>query len=198
MNQNTAYMPWKDRIRYSRLFLSAFPWYKLQNLRHFSPVWFYVVMGTAITSDDFVLSYVQNHVATKRMSLIVWFIGIITLLAFTGLSIARMVMFPGLWSRMIRHPIEPLYLACVPMSMIPLNNGMRFVQYSLSSIIAKGCRSYGIYFWNHFNHFGLRWLYFTWAVWLIVTVIGYTVCFHVFQAMYAILVCHPNYYVLTL
>ena len=94
-------------------------------------------MGTAITSDDFVLSYVQNHVATKRASLIVWFIGLITLFAFTGLSIARMVMFPGLWSRMIRHPIEPLYLACVPMSMIPLTNGMRFVSSLLSLMTAK-------------------------------------------------------------
>jgi len=43
--------------------------------------------------------------------------------------------------------------------------------------------SYGIYFWNHFDHFGPPFLYFTWSVWFTVTIVGYAICFHLFQAM---------------
>jgi len=65
----------------------------------------------------------------------------------------------------MRHPVEPLYLACVPMAMVPLENGM----------------SIGLYSWDKF--FGVGFLFFTWAVWWLTTIVAYVICFGVFHAM---------------
>lgn len=87
-------------------------------------------MGTIISAlCTFDISYIQTHKATKVISLTFWFLSVIEFLLFSAMSIARMIMFPEVWGRMMRHPLDALYLSCIPMSMIPIENGMRYAVY---------------------------------------------------------------------
>ncbi|KZT32958.1 hypothetical protein SISSUDRAFT_1028052 [Sistotremastrum suecicum HHB10207 ss-3] len=144
-------MPWRERIR------------------NFTPAWFYVTMGLAISSlQPIGIPWHHELLALRVLFLIFWLATLLVIIAFIGLTVARYVMFPGMWRRVLDHPDEAMYLACFPMTLIPMENGM----------------SEGIYLWYGFaGRNSVKWLWFTFACWVATTVLGYILAFIMFRKM---------------
>lgn len=75
-------------------------------------------------------------------------------LVFLAMSIARYTLFPELWSLMLHHPVQSLFLACFPMGFATL------ISTSLSLFYTN--RGWG----------GLRFLETVWALWWIDAVLS--------------------------
>ncbi|KAJ8514449.1 hypothetical protein ONZ45_g8015 [Pleurotus djamor] len=92
-------------------------------IRHFTPAWFAVNMGTgAISILFFAFPYANGSTAMKTMSLIFFFLNLALLVVFTLITTARYILFPDLWALMIRHPVQSLFLGCAPMGAATLIN----------------------------------------------------------------------------
>ncbi|KLO19523.1 hypothetical protein SCHPADRAFT_924438 [Schizopora paradoxa] len=87
-----------------------------ERIRHFTPAWHAVNMGTGAISALFhTFPYGSN---SKAMQYIALFFLLLNLVLFTVLflcGIARYTFFRGLWSTMMRHPVQSLYLGTFPM-----------------------------------------------------------------------------------
>jgi tellurite resistance protein TehA-like permease len=58
----------------------------------------------------------------KIFTLIFFFLNLILFTLFSAMSLARYIVFPGIWSIMIHHPIQSLYLGTFPMGATTLIN----------------------------------------------------------------------------
>jgi len=58
----------------------------------------------------------------KTLSFIVYFFNLLLFILFTIITIARYLLFPHIWSIMIRHPVQSLYLGTFPMGAATLIN----------------------------------------------------------------------------
>ncbi|CAN8103919.1 unnamed protein product [Discula destructiva] len=88
-------------------------------VRNFSPAWFAATMGTGIVS---LLLITIPFQATWLYWLSVAFFALNTVL-FTwafAMSILRYGLYPEIWSAMIRHPVESLFLGTLPMGFATL------------------------------------------------------------------------------
>lgn len=86
-------------------------------VRHFTPAWFTVIMGTgsiAILCLNFPYG-TQSPVATY-LALAFLFMGLALFLLFTAISVARYTLYPDIWHRMVHHPVQSLYLGTFPMA----------------------------------------------------------------------------------
>ncbi|KZS88580.1 hypothetical protein SISNIDRAFT_490007 [Sistotremastrum niveocremeum HHB9708] len=145
----------------------ALPW--RERIRRFTPAWFYVVMGIAITAVNFgAIPFGHQHEVLKVLFLVYWFITVLILFLFTGLTVARYVMFPGLWTKMLNHPTESLYLACIPMALIPTENGINDDIIQWLGFLGKR---------------GFKLLFFEWSMWLTTSIIGYVLAFYLLHKM---------------
>ncbi|KZS92647.1 hypothetical protein SISNIDRAFT_486167 [Sistotremastrum niveocremeum HHB9708] len=145
----------------------AMPW--RERIRNFTPAWFYVTMGLAITTLQFmVIPWHHELLVLKVIFLIFWLTTLLVIFAFLGLTIARYVMFPDLWQKVWDHPDEAMYFACLPMSLIPMQNGM-----------SEGLDLW----WGLGGHNSARFLWFIFGCWLATTLLGYTIAFVCFKKM---------------
>ncbi|KAI0341913.1 hypothetical protein BDW22DRAFT_1357999 [Trametopsis cervina] len=115
-------------------------------LRHFTPAWFAVIMGTGAISILF-----HNYPYPTRtlyiFTFIIFFLNLVLFIIFNILTIARYVIFPDIWSIMIRHPVQSLYLGCYPMG------GSTLINIGVSLI------------YQQYGFGGKPFLYFLWAMW---------------------------------
>ncbi|KAI6041606.1 voltage-dependent anion channel [Pisolithus marmoratus] len=85
-------------------------------VRHFTPAWFTVIMGTAAIAV-LCLNFpygTQSPVATY-LALAFFCLALALSLLFTAISMARYMLYPEIWYRMIHHPVQSLYLGSFPM-----------------------------------------------------------------------------------
>ncbi|KAI6041607.1 voltage-dependent anion channel [Pisolithus marmoratus] len=85
-------------------------------IRHFTPAWFTVIMGTA-SIGVLCLNFpydTQSPVPTY-LALAFFCLGLGLFLLFTAISVARYMLYPSIWHRMIHHPVQSLYLGAFPM-----------------------------------------------------------------------------------
>jgi tellurite resistance protein TehA-like permease len=80
-------------------------------------------MGTGATSAlVHAFPYGKGSPAVKVVTLTIFFLNIILFVLFTGVTIARYIMFPGIWLKMIRHPAQSLFMGSLPMGAMTLIN----------------------------------------------------------------------------
>ncbi|KAF8658254.1 hypothetical protein AX16_002030 [Volvariella volvacea WC 439] len=90
-------------------------------VRNFSPVWFAATMGTGAISGLF-NAFPYQGPPMMVFSLIFFFLNLLLFVLFTGLTIARFVLYPETWSPFIEHPVDSLFLSCMPMGGATLLN----------------------------------------------------------------------------
>lgn len=88
---------------------------------NFTPSWFSVNMGTGILS---ILLYLCPH-SFRGLHHIAWafyLLNIALFLTFSGLSLARHILFPWVFWRMLKYPAVCFFLGAVPMGLVTIIN----------------------------------------------------------------------------
>lgn len=95
-------------------------------IRNFTPSWFAVNMGTGIVS---ILLYnlPYNGLWLRRIGYIIFALNVLLFVMFLAISILRYTLFPEIWSVMIRHPAQSLFLGTFPMGLATIINMITFV-----------------------------------------------------------------------
>lgn len=125
-------------------------------VRNFTPSWFAVTMGTGISS---ILLHQLPYNAhwLHIISYIVFCLNIFLFVTFFFISLLRYTLYPQIWSAMIKHPQQSLFLGTFPMGLATIVN-----------MVALAC----VPAW------GGNWWKLAWALWWIDVVISVATCFY--------------------
>ncbi|KAG1751530.1 voltage-dependent anion channel [Suillus paluster] len=135
-------------------------------VRHFTPAWFAVTMGTgsiAILFHNF--PYASGSPVMRGFTLAFFFFNLVLFLLFSIITAARYIFFPGIWFNMIRHPVQSLYIGTFPMGATTLIN--------IASTDIFQTYGFG----------GKPFLYTVWACWWINVAISLACCFGMIHIM---------------
>ncbi|KAI0769776.1 voltage-dependent anion channel [Trametes elegans] len=92
-------------------------------VRHFTPAWFAAIMGTGSISMLFNLSpYARDSTTMEVFALIFFFLNLLLFIVFNALTIARYTIFPDIWTSMIHHPTQSLFVGTYPMGATTIIN----------------------------------------------------------------------------
>ncbi|TQW10050.1 C4-dicarboxylate transporter/malic acid transport protein [Cordyceps javanica] len=83
-------------------------------VRNFTPSWFAVNMGTGIVSI-LLHNLPYNAPWLQYISYVIFALNVALFITFLAISIARYTLYPEIWSAMIEHPGQSLFLGCFPM-----------------------------------------------------------------------------------
>lgn len=111
--------------------------------------------------------YADTSSIINVFSYIFFFLNLALFVVFNVLTVARYAIFPDIWSIMIRHPVQSLYIGCYPMGAATLINigvGLIYEQYGFG---------------------GRAFVYFLWACWWLDVVASFICAFALVHAMYA-------------
>ena len=123
-------------------------------------------MGTGAISILFHnYPYLANSMTFKIFTYIFFFLNLALFLIFNIMTLARYTIFPDIWSIMIRHPVQSLYIGCYPMGATTLIN------------VAVGL------IYEQFNFGGRGFIYFLWGCWWVVVVLSFLCAFAVVHVM---------------
>jgi tellurite resistance protein TehA-like permease len=104
-----------------------------------------------------------------------FFLNLFLFILFTAITLTRYIMYPEVWSMMIRHPVQSLYLSCIPMG----GSTLLTVAASL--------------FYDEFSFGGTRFLYFLWGLWLFDVTLCFVCMWGLVDVMYVhIILCIIN------
>ncbi|KIM30664.1 hypothetical protein M408DRAFT_328198 [Serendipita vermifera MAFF 305830] len=89
----------------------------IERIKHFTPSWFTVVMGTGVIG--ILVNNLPYGDPEARYIVSLGFLLLNTLLFifFIGVSISRYIMFPKIWYMMLMHPVQSLFLSAFPMAL---------------------------------------------------------------------------------
>lgn len=105
-------------------------------IKHFTPNWFAMTMGTGITA--ICLNTLQGYFPVlHNIATYIWLINIVLFSLMTIAILLRTVMYPESWNRMLRHSIQPMFLGCIPMGLATIINGFIFFGVGLLGDIAS-------------------------------------------------------------
>ncbi|KAH9931134.1 voltage-dependent anion channel [Epithele typhae] len=139
-----------------------------QCARHFTPAWFAAIMGTGAISILFhSFPYGQGSQALQIFTYIFFFLNLALFIIFNAFSIARYIIFPDVWSLMINHPAQSLFLGTYPMGAATLIN------------VAVGL------IYEDYGFGGKPFLYALWAFWWLDVIISLFCAFVVVHVMKA-------------
>jgi C4-dicarboxylate transporter/malic acid transport protein len=91
---------------------------KIDVIRHFTPNWFTVTMGTGVLAL-LLAPYAPLH----GLAMGVWEANIALFSVFSLLYLARWVLFPREAALIFGHPVMPMFLGAIPMGLTTLVNG---------------------------------------------------------------------------
>ncbi|BCO08033.1 C4-dicarboxylate ABC transporter [Desulfolithobacter dissulfuricans] len=95
----------------------------LDVVRHFTPNWFAVTMGTGILAlclNKF--PYHSTFLHSFAMGL--WLLNIGLFALFSALFIGRILIFPSITLKLLKHPVQSMFLGCIPMGLVTIINGL--------------------------------------------------------------------------
>ena len=153
--------------------------------RHFAPAWFAVTMGMSLVCISICMVYIDNILlgtgsiailfynfpyatespVMRGFTLAFFFFNFALFMLFSAISAARYILFPQIWSRMIQHPVQSLYIGTFPMGATTLIN--------IAS--ADLFQTYGFG--------GKPFIYTVWACWWINVAISLVCCFGMVHVM---------------
>ncbi|KAJ8103763.1 voltage-dependent anion channel [Lipomyces tetrasporus] len=88
----------------------------LYRIKHFSPAWFGMVMGTGISSAILV-NYPFGAEWLRDIGIAFWAFATGLLIVFCIMSVLRHVLFPGTFKQVLLHPMQSMFLGCMPMGL---------------------------------------------------------------------------------
>ncbi|OTG84609.1 C4-dicarboxylate ABC transporter [Acinetobacter sp. ANC 5054] len=102
------------------------PFYQLQHkqdlIRHFTPNWFTVVMGTGVVA--LILPELPfGAVWMWSLGASLWQVNVAVFILFSVLYICRWILFPKEAKQIFQHPVMCLFLGAIPMALATLLNG---------------------------------------------------------------------------
>ncbi|TFK54332.1 hypothetical protein OE88DRAFT_1733002 [Heliocybe sulcata] len=92
-------------------------------IRHFTWAWHTVIMGTGVLSglaNSF--PFGTGSTVLKFFFMLFFWINFLLFIIISGCTIARYVMFPEVWSIMLRHPAQSMFMGAFPMGAATLIN----------------------------------------------------------------------------
>ncbi|KZV84343.1 hypothetical protein EXIGLDRAFT_753906 [Exidia glandulosa HHB12029] len=100
-----------------------------ERIRQFPPSWHAVIMGTGVVSILFhAFPYGQQHGVLRGLSWAFTLLNGCLFVVFSGMTVARYILFPYVWRLMLLHPVQSLFLGCIPMGFATLvNQGVNLV-----------------------------------------------------------------------
>ncbi|KAI5120292.1 hypothetical protein M0805_005798 [Coniferiporia weirii] len=135
--------------------------------RHFTPAWHAVNMGTGAISALFhVFPYGSNTLGMQVIAFFFLLLNLVFFVLLTLCAIARYVVYRGIWSTMIHHPVQSLYLGCIPMG---------FATLLISAV--------GIVH-TYFGYGGETFLYGLWGLWWCDVAVSLVICFGQLHVMF--------------
>ncbi|KAI6781309.1 uncharacterized protein J7T54_004082 [Emericellopsis cladophorae] len=90
-------------------------------VRNFTPSWFAVNMGTGITSI-LLHNLPYNARPVQYVSYGIFGLNVVLFLTFLGISLTRYIVYPKIWTAMIKHPAQSLFLGTFPMGLATIVN----------------------------------------------------------------------------
>lgn len=121
-------------------------------------------MGTGVISALFHNFPYGSPTVLDNLSVIFTIINLCLFVTFSGLSITRYALFPHIWRLMLLHPVQSLYLGCIPMGFATLIN---------SGVVLSEDRGFG----------GKTFVYVLWAAWWVDSAVSLLVCFGMVHIM---------------
>ncbi|KAJ7671597.1 voltage-dependent anion channel [Mycena polygramma] len=92
-------------------------------IRHFTWSWHTIVMGTgAVASLVSHFHFGQGSEAIKILTLLFFFLNLFLFVVICVATVARYYIFPELWSAMLQHPTQSLFIGAFPMGAATLIN----------------------------------------------------------------------------
>lgn len=108
----------------------------------------------------------------KVFSLAFFFLNLALFVLFSALSLARYILFPGIWNRMLRHPVQSLYLGTFPMGATTL--------FAVAITVIHDNYGFG----------GRPFAYAIWALWWLDVAISILCCWGTMHIM-SVISCRP-------
>ncbi|KAI1793468.1 voltage-dependent anion channel, partial [Ganoderma leucocontextum] len=94
-----------------------------ERVRHFTWVWHAVIMGTgAVSALIHNFPYHNDSLVLKIVALAVFLLNLVLFVFVCTCTILRYVLFPEIWSLMIKDPTQSLFVGCFPMGAVTLIN----------------------------------------------------------------------------
>jgi len=90
-------------------------------IKHFTPAWHTVIMGTgAISALIHNFPYGKGSPIITVFTLIIFFLNLVLFVLISLATVARYALFPDIWSKMLRHPAQSLFVGAAPMGVTTL------------------------------------------------------------------------------
>ncbi|KAI0355634.1 hypothetical protein OH77DRAFT_300642 [Trametes cingulata] len=135
-------------------------------VRHFTPAWFAAIMGTGSISILFNNSpYARDSKTMEILAFVFFFLNFVLFVIFNALTLARYIIFPDIWSIMIHHPTQSLFVGTYPMGAATLLN------VAISLVYEK----------YHFG--GTGFLYAMWGLWWLDVALSFACAFEIVHIM---------------
>ncbi|KAI0743597.1 voltage-dependent anion channel [Daedaleopsis nitida] len=136
-----------------------------ERIRHFTWAWHAVIMGTGVVSALLHnLPYHNDSLVLKIAALAIFLLNLVLFTFVCTCTILRYIMFPEIWSLMIRHPAQSLFIGCFPMGAATLiNSGLNINQ--------------------DWGFGGTPFLWTLWGFWWLDSAVSYIVAFGMLYAM---------------
>lgn len=91
-------------------------------IRNFAPSWFSVTMGTGVL-PILLLNFPYSSTSLFYPAAVLCCLNLLLFIAFSIISVLRYILFPGIWSLMLHHPAQSLFLGAVPMGFATIVSG---------------------------------------------------------------------------
>ncbi|KIJ67708.1 hypothetical protein HYDPIDRAFT_83974, partial [Hydnomerulius pinastri MD-312] len=109
--------------------------------------------------------YGADSQVMKAFTLVFFFLNLVLFVLFTAVSAARYILFPGIWDRMMRHPVQSLYLGTFPMG------GTTLLTVAIADI------------YDTYNFGGRPFVYAVWVLWWVDVAISLLCCWGIVHIM---------------
>ncbi|MFA6512487.1 MAG: TDT family transporter [Patescibacteria group bacterium] len=92
-------------------------------IRHFTPNWFAATMGTGVLAL-MLGNFPYGQPALTVVAQALWCVNVLFFTLFSLMFLARAVFFPESFRHLFHHPVQPLFIGCIPMGFATIVNGM--------------------------------------------------------------------------
>ncbi|KAK4045948.1 Plasma membrane sulfite pump involved in sulfite metabolism [Microbotryomycetes sp. JL201] len=117
----------------------------LGRIKYFAPAWFAVTMGTGITSI-LLHNLPYQFKGLNTIAIIFFVLNVVLFCTFTAMSIARYIMHPAFFMKMLCHPASSLFLGTFAMGFATVGDGV--VLFCVPALESRDA-----------------WIRFAWALW---------------------------------
>lgn len=93
----------------------------IEIIRHFTPSWFSVTMGTGILSI-LLVNFPFQFYGLPTIGLVLYLINVVIFCVFTIITTARYIMFPSIFPLMMKHSAQSLFIGTFPMGLTTITN----------------------------------------------------------------------------